>query len=222
MSIELPHHLGWVHELCGSTWLAADEDRLFDLARRLRMSAAALRELDQDVDLVARDVVANNDAESIYAFGQTSRRSHYNHQLAAQATDLIGDMAVSLGLAIQAAKITLLGVLGLTATRIVRAKAAAQFVPGTSADEAFEAAAAGRVAIAMTLRRLQVFIEVDVATHMRGAIMETLVRIKSANSPSAAEPAPDEGQRAAAGAAAQGYDATPGTPEGTGPDPTAT
>ncbi|MDW5327505.1 hypothetical protein [Plantactinospora sp. KLBMP9567] len=190
MTIELPHQLTWVHELCGGSWPAADEDRLFDLARSFRAFAAGLRDVDQDANWVARDVVTNNEAPSIDAFGALWRQAHYNHQLAARATDLIGEMAVTTGISVQAAKITLLGILSLTATRILRAKALAHFLPAVAADEAFRAAAAGRVATAATLRRLQLFIEVQVATNLRAAIVQTLAQITPVDLPAAGR-APD-------------------------------
>jgi hypothetical protein len=179
MTIELPHHLAWVDELFGGTWPAVDEDHLFDLARAWRRSAQDLREVDQDADWVARDVVTNNDSEPIDAFGRIWRRSHFNHHLAAEAQDLIGETVHSVGLAIQSAKIAITGVLALTATRLTHAKANAIYVPVSATEDAFRSVAAGRQATEMTLRRLHRFVEEVISGIAHPKTMEILEQIKS-------------------------------------------
>jgi hypothetical protein len=179
VTIDLPHHLAWVDELYGGAWPAVDEDRLFDLARAWRRSAQGLREVDQDADWVARDVVTNNDARPIDAFGQAWRRSHFNHYLAAEAQDLIAETVHSVGLAVQSGKIAIMGVLALTATRLMHAKVNASYVPGSAAEDAFRSVAAGRNAIETTLRRLHQFVEEEIGGNAYRKTMEILGQIKS-------------------------------------------
>ena len=184
MTIVLPDHLAWVNELCGDAWPTVDEDHLFDFAAGLRWYSTVLRDLDSNADRVARDVVMNNDARFVEAFGVRWRRSHFNHYLAAEALDLFSQIVASTALAIQSAKITMIGVLALVATRLVDAKATAFRVPGAAAGDAFRAVAAGQVAIAYTRQRLLLFIEAEIAGRMHDRATELLGRIPSGESAS--------------------------------------
>lgn len=179
MTIELPTELIWVDELCGGAWPTVDEDRLFDIARAWRRAALGVREIDESADWVARDLVMNNEAGSLVAFDEKWDRSRANHHAMATAQDVIAEIAHCTGLAVESAKITIVGILALTATRLVHAKVNAFYVPGSAVDDAFHSVAAGRKAIERTRIRLHQFVEEQISGNAYQAAMAILERINS-------------------------------------------
>src|SRR5260370_16748192 len=68
MSLTLPDDLTWVLNLLGFMWPQADEDKLRACAQAWRAFGAEVVRINQDAGLVAAQVTAENNSESIDAF----------------------------------------------------------------------------------------------------------------------------------------------------------
>lgn len=193
MTIELPHELVWVNELCGNRWPVLDEDQCFAEAELLRAHARDLYDLDQDANWHASDLNKYNDAEFVGAFMRAWRRIRYNHGQSREASVLMADIAWSVGLAVQSAKTAMLGVLALTAGQVMRAKMTSSHIPGV-AEDAFRAVKAGRIAVAGISDRFQHFLQVEITRNAAGQAMAILDQVQEVGfgpaSPSAPGAAP--------------------------------
>jgi hypothetical protein len=175
MGVVLPDEAAWVLDLIGISWPNVDEDDYRDMADGLRSFASQVRDGRDATDGVVRQFLEGNEGLATAAFhNHWGKISGTRLEQLAEAADLGAVALDGAAVAVAGAKVAAIVQLGILATEIIAAQAAAPFTLGLSELGALGATQATRLIVRRLLKEAEHLLIEELMAVATGPIFSAL------------------------------------------------